>query len=245
MKAVLRGRNLEDIIPLLDASQIKVVDTEPDIVIAYGGDGTLLGAEAEFPGIPKLAMRDIENAQLCEKHSQLNQIDEYVSGKLIKTDLVKLSGTFRNSEILGMNDVFVYNKKRVSAIRFRIWIDDELYGEEIVGDAFGVSTPHGSTALYRSLTHSVFRIGIGLSFSHTIQPVNHLVLSENAIIKAQITRGPAIMVADNSHEEISLKEGDIITFKKAEELVTVHGLKFFMCPECRNLRHKHRKMVGF
>ena len=46
------GRNLDDLRPLLKMFPVKLVETEPDLVISYGGDGSLLGAERDFPGVP-------------------------------------------------------------------------------------------------------------------------------------------------------------------------------------------------
>ena len=52
-KVKLVGRNLEDLRPLLRMFPVEIVDSEPDLVISYGGDGSLLGAERDFPGVPK------------------------------------------------------------------------------------------------------------------------------------------------------------------------------------------------
>ena len=43
-----------------------VIDTEhPEMVICYGGDGTLLFGEREYPGIPKILVRNSKVCFLC------------------------------------------------------------------------------------------------------------------------------------------------------------------------------------
>ncbi|MDD3118780.1 MAG: hypothetical protein PHQ27_06360, partial [Victivallales bacterium] len=73
--------------------------------------------------------------------------------------------------------------------------------------------------------------------SNTTEPTTHLVLPEQSVIKIEITRGPAIMVADNSPERVRLKNGDIVTIRKHCDVAEVYGLNNFMCPKCRLLRH--------
>ena len=48
-KVKIVGRNLDDLRPLLRMFPVKLVDSDPDLVISYGGDGSLLGAERDFP----------------------------------------------------------------------------------------------------------------------------------------------------------------------------------------------------
>jgi len=241
MKVLLTGRHIDDILPkLADFSDVEIVDSEPDLVITHGGDGSLLGAEREYPGIPKLPVRDANAAPLCDSHASFYSLfQDFLDGELEKTELIKIAGFTSNGEMLsGINDVFIHNVDRAGALRYRVMIDGKPYGHhEIIGDGVGVATVHGSTAYYRSITHSIFKIGIGLAFSNSTQLTNHLVLPEETVIVVKITRGPAILVADNGPKSLELNEGDSVEFRKTDEKVTVFGLDRFMCRECRKLRH--------
>jgi NAD+ kinase len=210
MKIWLEGRYLEDIKPLLEKNGFSFSEESPDIIITHGGDGALLGAERTFPGTPKFPIRDRRTAPLCPRHGK---------------------------SIPAINDIFIHNRRHVSAIRYRVWIDNEMYADEIVGDGVGVSTVHGSTAYYRSITHSFFRVGIGLAFSNSTELTNHIVLNEGAEIEVEITRGPAVLNADNSPENIELTDGDRVIIKKIPRKAEIYGLDIFMCPECRIRRH--------
>ncbi len=235
MKISLQGRYLEDIKPYLGKHDIS---RAPELIIVHGGDGALLGAEREFPGIPKFPVRDIRTAPLCDEHSSYRKIFGFLAnGKLHKSELIKLAVTCGKFKLKAINDIFIHNANPVSAIRYKVFIDGRPYGEEIVGDGVGVSTVHGSTAYYRSITHSTFRVGIGLAFSNSTEVTNHLVLSEDSSIKIELTRGPGVLVADNSSDMLEMKAGDSATIAKIREKAVIYGLDIFMCPKCRKLRH--------
>ncbi|MFA6724146.1 MAG: hypothetical protein WCS95_05695, partial [Lentisphaeria bacterium] len=57
LRVLLYGRNLEDLRPLLQGFPLDIVQEDPELVITHGGDGSLLGAERLYPGIPKCPIR--------------------------------------------------------------------------------------------------------------------------------------------------------------------------------------------
>ena len=80
-----------------------------------------------------------------------------------------------------------------------------------------VSTPFGSTAYFNQITHGVFWQGIGVALMYTSEPTNHVIIPEDTIIHAEVTRGPVIFAYDNSTEYIELDAGDQLLIKKAEQ----------------------------
>ena len=238
-KIVLRGRNLDEVSRLaqsLDAFEI--VEENPDLVVTHGGDGALLGAEYEFPGVPKLPIRDAKSGPLCSEHESLeNALLSFAEGRCSVSKLPKLAGVAEGTKVVGINDIFIHNVDRVGALRYKVLIDDEPYGHEIIGDGVGVSTVHGSTAYYRSITHSIFKIGIGLVFSNSTEVTNHLVLPESAVVKIKVVRGPGILVADNSPNMVEIPNGGVVTITMSDESAYVYALDSFMCQKCRRLRH--------
>ncbi|MCX6984721.1 MAG: hypothetical protein NT118_08230 [Lentisphaerae bacterium] len=238
MKVSLQGRYIEDILPYFESKDFKITDKNPDLIIVHGGDGALLGAERNFPGIPKFPVRDIRTAPLCPEHSSYGKIFALLAkNKLAKSEIIKISASSGSFRAKAINDIFIHNLNPVSAIRYKVFIDGKAYGDEIVGDGVGVSTVHGSTAYYRSITHSIFRVGIGLAFSNSTELTNHLVLPEDTAIKITLTRGPAVLVADNSPDTLDMKTGDSVTIRKIQEKAVTYGLDIFMCHRCRKLRH--------
>ena len=240
MKIKLTGKNLQDIRPLLAQYGLSECEETPELVISHGGDGAMLGAIRENPGIPVFPIRDCGTAPLCPEHPCAAQLEALLAGTLKKSRLPLVCGEACNRKIYGVNDVFLHHADLASALRYRVVIDGELYANEVVGDGVGISSVHGSTAYYRSITHSLFRVGIGLAFSNSTEAVNHLVLSEKSVITIEIVRGPGVLVADNSPERIPVQEGDIVTFRQSELSAEVLGLDHFMCPKCRVLRHPNK-----
>ena len=206
----LIGKNLEDIRPLLEARGFRLDGGTPELIVAHGGDGTMLQAEREYPGVPKFPIRDERTAPRCECHSYARQLDDLCSGRLRPTVLKKIAATVHGQNLVALNDVFVHNFDRGSALRYRVRIDGELYAHEIVGDGVGLATPHGSTAYYRSITHSIFRVGLGLAFSNSTEEVSHLVLGEDSVVEVEIVRGPGLVVADNDPRQLRVEDGDVI-----------------------------------
>ena len=236
----LIGKNLGDIRPLLEERGFLPDSESPELIIAHGGDGTMLQAEREFPGIPKFPIRDERTAPRCECHSYARQLDDLCAGRLSRTFLKKISASINGQTLVALNDVFVHNFDRGSALRYRVRIDGELYAHEIVGDGVGLATPHGSTAYYRSITHSIFRVGLGLAFSNSTEEVSHLVLGEDSVVEVEIVRGPGLVVADNNPRQLRVEDGDVITFRQIPETAEILGLGDFMCAKCRALRHPNK-----
>ena len=239
MKIKLLGKNLEDIRPLLKELGFDEVESGFELIVTHGGDGALLGAEREFPGVPKLPLRDAATALPCPEHDARTRLEKFLREKPEPVKLPKLAGTCNDQTLYGINDVFLHRALPTSALRYRVSIDGEPFGEEIVGDGVGLSSVHGSTAYYRSITHSIFRVGVGLSFSNSTEEVDHMVLASDSAVRILVTRGPAILVADNTPRGVPVAEGDTVVMRQTEECALVYDLAGFMCPACRALRH-HR-----
>ena len=245
IKAIVTGKNCEDILPVLKNYDFEIACAEnaqftPELIIAHGGDGTLLHAEREFPNIPKLALRDMRTAPTCEEHSYEKILNDFFKGELKLKKLPKLYAEFQGKKILAVNDIFIHNFERMSALRYRVYINDELYAKEVVGDGVGLSSIHGSTAYYKSITHSIFKTGIGLSFSNSTEEVNHLVLPETSVVRIEIVRGPGLVISDNAPENYILEKGEAITLGESDQFLSVYALESFMCPKCRILRHPNK-----
>ena len=242
MKVRLIGKNLQDIKDLLPEFDLNVVESGRfDMVVAHGGDGTMLCAEREFPGVPKLLMRDFRTAPQCEEHGYRQILEKFKSGALKLSRLPKLTARVGTHKFLAINDIFVHNYKPMNALRYRVTINDDLYANEVVGDAVGLSSVHGSTAYYKSITHSIFRTGIGLAFSNSTEEVNHLVLPENSVVKITIVRGPGLIIADNDQNTLQVQEGEEVFLGQSDiESGLFYGLQEFMCPKCRILRHPNK-----
>ena len=234
MRVALVGQDGAALIPALLAAGLVVVDrpAASDLIISYGGDGTLLGAERDFPGIPKLAIRDARLCRKCEIHQTERILADLAAHRIASVELPKLAALTQGSSLVGLNDIILRNAVITSGVRYRVWINDHPYSGEIVGDGLVVATPFGSSAYYRSITHSLIRTGIGLAFNNSTEPISHLVLRSSDRIRLRITRGPAVLAADNNPAHISLAPRDTVEICQSEQKAIILGIDGLRCSAC-------------
>ena len=237
MRVALRGRNLDGLRDMLRGLPLQIAEDEPDVVISYGGDGSLLGAEREFPGVTKCPIRDQQTRPKCPQHGEEHILQRLVAGDLPSSRLAKITASKQGGEeVVGLNDILINKQNISSAVRCRLWLDGELYENQIVGDGVVMATPFGSTGYFRSITRSLFRVGIGLAFNNCTEPLDHLVIDSTSTIRVEIIRGPAVLLADNDPARVPLTGGDVVTVRGAETATRILGLDGFRCQECYRLR---------
>lgn len=184
---------------------------KPEAIISFGGDGTLLRSERQYPGVPKLVVRDSKicnkcNQYLLEQALFLLQQRQYSIQKL-----PKLKVTVGKESLLAVNDVAIRNASVGEAARFSVTINNKNVGD-FIGDGLLISTAFGSTGYYHSITRQSFSKGIGIAFNNTVKAHQPLHFSR-ATTKVKITRGPVEVSADNHVYPQELEEGAIITVK--------------------------------
>jgi len=238
MKVAVTGQFAEDLLPLLNTLGFHVVplDEAPDVILTYGGDGGLIGAEASWPGVPKLAIRSSRSCDKCPQHDDREVLARLLNGTATKTQLMKLRAQVHGQEFFGVNDIMMRNHDMRSAVRFSVIVNEERVTDEIIGDGLVVSTAFGSSAYFRSITNTTFRQGIGLAFSNCTEFLNHLVLLEEDELRVEVSRGPASLTADNDPAMASVDSGDTIVIARAPHDATVLALDTLRCPHCR---YKH------
>ena len=242
IRVTIVGRNLDELEPMLKMFPCEIVEENPDLVISYGGDGSLLGAERTFPGVPKCPLRDRKENPKCPKHSELSTLTRLFAGELQKIELVKLEAvTESGRSIRGINEILVDRTRDTVAIRYRIWIDGQLFRPQVVADSLLVATPFGSTGYFQSITHGNFQNGLGLAFNNSMDLLSYSIVKEDSKVTVQLLRGPAFVGADNDPEKIELDTDDSLTIQATAERTALYGLDVFRCPDCYDLRKHGRQ----
>ncbi|MDX1535189.1 MAG: hypothetical protein R3346_00255 [Candidatus Spechtbacterales bacterium] len=229
MKVNIFGRNKEELTPVLKEMGFRVGEESPEFIISYGGDGTIMQAEHKYPEIPKIALR---NSAICKKCPPLDNeeiLSRVINGKYSVEELYKLQVSCKRDDTLikhGMDSIIVHNADPRRAMRYKLNINGEKINvEDIIGDGIVVATPFGSTGYYRSITDSFFEVGIGVAFNNSTEQSDHMVVSEDSIIELEVTRGPAVVYADNQDGAINLDKGDKIRIKKSPQVVRLLQFK--------------------
>lgn len=210
-----------------DASEVKncliekgfeLVENDPDFVVCYGGDGTVLFGERKFPGVPKLI---IKTSRACRIYDYtLNDLPDLLS-RIKASDYqihseMKIETEAKGENLVGLNEIQVHLKLPIYAVRFSLSVNGKKY-DGLIGDGVIVATPFGSTAYYRATGGKSFKEGIGVSFNNLHNSdVKSFVTHENTIVKLIITRGPAWLLADNNENFVDLEAGDAVTIKKSK-----------------------------
>lgn len=221
MNVVLFGENAPNIQELLEKKGFNVIQDNPDFVVSFGGDGTVMKSESAFPGIPKIILK---NSLICKKCSPLSNeevLNKVLAGDYVIENLIKLEAVVRNKVLIGFNEVMVHNRDPRSGIRYSLIINGKKMEKEIIGDGIVVATPYGSTGYYRSITDSFTEVGIGVAFNNSTEQADHMVLKDDSIIEFHISRGPAEVYADNHHECVEINDGDVVLIKKSKETAKI------------------------
>jgi len=243
IRAALLGLDLDEIRPELRRLGITLTVSSPQVVISHGGDGTLVGAERRYPGVPKVPIRLFSNYLLCKRHRPRAILERLAKGVLREERFIKTSVQHGDRRKTALNEAGIHMVNPASAVRFRLFVNGAAYVEgEIIGDGLIVATPFGSTAYFRSITRGTFRDGLGLAIVNSVVPIEWTVLRETDVIEAEITRGPAVVIADNDPKQWRLSRGSVVKFGVADERASILGYDALTCPDCQtNRRGRDRK----
>jgi NAD+ kinase len=209
---VVSQHGTSEIEAALSAEGFKIVDNNPDFILCYGGDGTVLFTERTIPEIPKLI---IKTSRVCRKCDYtIKQLKNLLSN--IKK--MKMEAEAKGKKLVGLNEIQVHLKLPIYAVRFSLSVNGRDY-KELIGDGVVIATVFGSTGYYKATGGKSFENGIGISFNnlHNINEES-FVVKENSVVKLAIIRGPAWLLADNNDNFIELDAGDTVTVKRSESV---------------------------
>ena len=246
MKVLITGKNSKDLEPTVKQLGFEVVEENPEVIISYGGDGTLLASERQFPGIPKLPTRNDSVSKKCPEHETEILLKKLTQGQLELKEYSKLETKIdlsTSSEqgvktLFALNDFVIRNKEPMHSIRFTVTShshpvpDTGSINNLLIGDGIVISTPFGSSGYFQSITRQTFEGGLGLAFNNTTEKMEPQFFSENDEIIFKLVRGNATLTSDNSPEIYTIPEGSELTFKLSSEKAKIYELDSLRCPNC-------------
>ncbi|MGB9703077.1 MAG: NAD(+)/NADH kinase [Candidatus Kapaibacteriota bacterium] len=199
----------------------------PDIVMTFGGDGTILSAvryvcKNEIPimgiNVGKLGfLAEYPNNKIKEAIEALSNGDYRVVDRLM------LTTTYNGDEIYAVND-FVIEKVMSSRMITLHTYSNDHYVASYRADGLIITTPTGSTAYSLACGGPILAPSTKVLCITPISPhsltFRPLVVPDENTIKVQIEApsGEAKLVADGQVERI-LKNGEEVTFSVAKQRV--------------------------
>jgi NAD+ kinase len=215
--AIVSLLSYEKIVKTIEKLGVKIVDSNPDFVITYGGDGTILYSERIYPSIPKITFKGSELCMRCYYNiSDVEKvIENIIRGNYHIVSEVKLEAFTKGQRLQALNEIQVHNKVPTRAIRFSVFVDGREF-RDLVGDGVIISTPFGSTGYYMSVGGKPFKKGIGVAFNNLhMRKIRSFTVPLRTKIKVTVDRGDCFLIADNADEFIELGTGDKVLIMRA------------------------------
>jgi NAD+ kinase len=228
------GGDLDAAAEAVERAGLTLVERDPQVVLCHGGDGTLLRAEREWPGAPKLPVRVGSRARLCPAHGLDGALSALAGGRLDRVSMEKLELVVGRRSFLALNDVVLRNENPATAVRFRLLMNDGDSGE-ITGDGVVFATPFGSTGYYRSITGEAIESGFGVALNNCTDGRRSLPAGEATGVDVELLRGPAVVVYDNDLRAIPMRDGQVFRVQRSEHRAVVLGLEGLGCQTCRRM----------
>lgn len=225
---------------LLDRG-LELCEYEPEIVLVWGGDGSVLRAARKHPNSCLLGLRVDSVGRLTELDgSCLDYAVERLASndyKIEEAPMVELK--YGDIRIHGLNEVY-FSREYEHATRFRVFIDGvSPYEGVLFGDGCLAATPLGSTGyswtagrkillkpgekalVFTPLSSGYLDKRIVVDGVSTAKLVEQIKVSDENEVVVEILRGGKNKFAADGLEElktyIDLDEGDEIIFKKSDE----------------------------
>ena len=232
----------------IDFEGVEVVDHERfnnlvDLIIVFGGDGTLLGAarkfiEIEIPilGINMGAVGFLTDVNIENFESVVKDI---FNGDYILEERSLVEAGFSDQEIFGLNEVLIHSGSYAQLMRYRLLIDGKTVYEQR-SDGLIVATPTGSTAYALSAGGSIVHPELNIwniipmmSQSLSSRP---LIVSNKKSLEIQLIEGPLdhAMVCVDGQKDIPVEYNNSIHIsKKNSSLKIIHPSNNDFYEACR------------
>ena len=209
----------------VDIVDIKKFHELVDLIIVFGGDGTLLGAarkfiENEIPilGINMGAVGFLTDVNIENFESVINDI---FKGDYILEERSLVEAQFSDQEVFGLNEILIHSGSYAQLMRYRLLIDGKTVYEQR-SDGLIVATPTGSTAYALSAGGSIVHPELNIwniipmmSQSLSSRP---LIVSNKKSLEIQLIEGPLdhAMVCVDGQKDIPMEYNNSIYINKKD-----------------------------
>ena len=217
--------------------------SKADLIIVFGGDGTLLASARRYLkfNIPILGINmgtvgfltdiKIEDFEIV--------IKDIIDGNCKIEERNLVSATFNNTTVYGLNEIVIHSGAYTQLMRYRLSVNEKVVYEQR-SDGLIIATPTGSTAYALSAGGPIIHPELDV---WTILPMlpqsissRPFVISSNEEVKVNLLRGPleSAKICADGQEDISTPYlEDIKISKMKDKLRLVHPLDNDFFEACR------------
>jgi NAD+ kinase len=214
----------------IDLKNVQVVDAQKfnqvvDLIIVFGGDGTLLGAARKFISnkTPILGINLGTVGFLTDVNIENfgSVIKDVLNGDYVLEERSLVEASFLDQEVFGLNEVLIHSGSYAQLMRYRLVIDGKTVYEQR-SDGLIVATPTGSTAYALSAGGSIIHPELNIwniipmmSQSLSSRP---LIVSNKKSMEIQLIRGPLehAMVCVDGQKDIPIPYNESIHITKKD-----------------------------
>ncbi len=201
-----------------------LAEGEPDVVVAVGGDGTMLAAaqEALAHNVPLFGFNLGTIGFLTEVEPDMlaGVLEDLAAGNYTTESRMAIMATLGGAEARGLNDVVV---EKIDSLRL-IHLEVEIDGEAFLtyrADGMIVSTPTGSTAYNFSaggplVDHSISALLMTPVASHSLFS-RTIVLPAESVIRVTVRRERPARASVDKVRLGEAGEGDVVEIRRAPE----------------------------
>ena len=203
-----------------------------DIVVVFGGDGTLLNAARKYLNydIPILGinMGNVGFLTDISTDNFENTIKEVLDGNYQIEERNLVSAKFGNNHLYGLNEVVIHSGAYAQLMRYRLNVNDKVVYEQR-SDGLIIATPTGSTAYALSAGGPIIHPSLDV---WTILPMlpqslssRPFVISSDEKVEMDLFDGPNenAKICVDGQDDIDIPYGEKILISKMEKtLKLVH-----------------------
>ena len=228
---------------LLTSLSHEEFSSKADLVIVFGGDGTLLGSARRYLkfNIPILGINMgtvgfLTDIKIEDFESVIKDI---IDGNCKIEERNLVSATFNNTTVYGLNEIVIHSGAYTQLMRYRLSVNEKVVYEQR-SDGLIIATPTGSTAYALSAGGPIIHPELDV---WTILPMlpqsissRPFVISSNEEVKVNLLRGPleSAKICADGQEDISTPYlEDIKISKMKDKLRLVHPLDNDFFEACR------------
>jgi NAD+ kinase len=242
------SRTLEEVERVLDRAGAKTLflqrahaafeTSDAALVIAVGGDGTLLAASHNVGSVPILGVNSAPSHSVgffcaAQREDFESHLSRALEGKLKSVRLtrmtVSLNGRLRSKRVL--NEALYSHSSPAATSRYILHVGRRH--EEQRSSGLWIGPAAGSTAAQHSAGGRVLPLSssnLQLVVREPYSPYGKyqllkLVVGGRAVISVQSKMDNASLYLDGPHRTVSVRLGDLVSFGVSDEPLTVLGLR--------------------